>query len=226
MVLREGQARGVPQLATKLVRDLDEEEAMTLARIGAAVTRAESILLRKRPDEIELIGLYDRSRPAEGAIDTSRFSLPPPPVEARERIETRISHHLSIKEIFEPRRGSRPPSAPDGPPKIREPARALFLPVAAAVLERLAAAVKSYSQALFILTIIEDAAGKKRLIVGIVVLDDAGLLRAVDPSAELVEASGRMVEADAHDGNGPWRKLSARITPKPDGGATLHVDVR
>ena len=85
-----------------------------------------------------------------------------------------------------------------------------------------------FHQALFVLTVATDASSgveKRRLIVMLVAVDGAGVLRQVDPSHELVEISARMVEADRLDGNGPWRKLSARITPKADGGATLHVDV-
>ena len=70
-----------------------------------------------------------------------------------------------------------------------------------------------------------EAPGKRRLVVQLVALDVTGMLRALDPPTSLIEATARMIEADEKDGNGPWRKLSARITPKPDGGATLHVDV-
>ena len=52
-----------------------------------------------------------------------------------------------------------------------------------------------------------------------------GILRALDPPVDVVEAAVSMVEADRREGNVHWRKLSARITPKADGGATLHVDV-
>ncbi|GEM_PF-2116895 len=165
-----------------------------------------------------------------------------------------------ITEIYEPRstpksRGAhRPPASsaegtpaasssegttpshrpqPSLPPerKIREPARAIFVPVATSVLATLAKAVPGYQQALFVVTVIhpESSAApherKRRLVVTLVAVDASGLLRAIDPSHELVEATARMVEADQADGNGPWRKLSARITPKPDGGATLNVDV-
>ena len=69
------------------------------------------------------------------------------------------------------------------------------------------------------------AGEKRRRVVVLVANDASGVLRALDPSRELIEAAARMVEADRTDGNGPWRKLTARITPKPDGGATLNVDV-
>jgi hypothetical protein len=113
---------------------------------------------------------------------------------------------------------------------VREPPRELFLPVASAALSALASASTGYVQALFVVTHevreppTPGAIGRKGIVVQLVVIDRAGLLRAVDPPAELVDAAARLVEADGAAG-GRWRKLAARITPKPDGGASLHVDV-
>ena len=138
-------------------------------------------------------------------------------------------------------RASSPPAAatpasvppPQGVAKrLREPSRALFLPVANAALAALARGSKGYLQGLFVLTL-DHAAGdpragasdKRRVVVQLVVIDAAGILRALDPALEVVEAAVAMVEADRREGNGEWRKLSARITPKSDGGATLNVDV-
>lgn len=128
--------------------------------------------------------------------------------------------------------GSSPPvAAPAAPRPVREPSRALFLPVATVALAALARASQGYVQGLFVLTV--DNVGstdgraeeKRRLAVQLVVIDAAGLLRSLDPPSELVEAAARMVEADQREGNASWRKLSARVTPKADGGATLHVEV-
>jgi hypothetical protein len=111
--------------------------------------------------------------------------------------------------------------------KVREPSRAIFLPVANAALTALARGSKGYLQALFAVTLDRESpsADSRRIVVQLVVIDAAGILRALDPPADVVEAAAAMVEADRRDGNGHWRKLSARITPKADGGATLHVDV-
>lgn len=165
-----------------------------------------------------------------------------------------------IREIFEPRSGSSPPRAmstatggsgfggtpasapppsasaspsPSSPPvakKLREPSRALFVPVANAALAALTRGSKSYLQGLFVVTLDREpregtTSEKRRIVVQLVVIDAAGILRALDPPDDLVEAAAAMVDADRREGNGHWRKLSARITPKPDGGATLHVDV-
>ena len=122
------------------------------------------------------------------------------------------------------------PSMPPVARTLQEPSRALFLPVANAALASLQRGSKSYLQGLFVVTLDREpseptTSDKRRIVVQLVVIDAAGILRALDPPSDLVEAAAKMVEADRREGNGQWRKLSARITPKADGGATLHVDV-
>ena len=244
VVFREGQARGVPQLAMSVVGDLEQEDAATLVKLGALVARAEAIHERMVGSDVEYVGLFERPRPSD-ADAASRFSVPPPPVAERAHSSApppRAYRSMPpIREIYEPRTsGSRPPvaaspsksSASTVPPppdpavkKLREPSRALFLPVANAALAALTRGSKGYLQGLFVLTLDTEGRGTRRLMVQLVVIDTAGILRALDPPLDVIEAAAAMVEADRQDGNGSWRKLSARITPKADGGATLHVDV-
>ncbi len=262
VIAREGQSRGVPQLAMSVVGDLDEEDAATLARLGMIVARGEGMAFRRidpsRTDararqsatldeEIAFIGLFDSPRPRDGEIpDPSRYSVPPPPVGSRTPATQDATSSPSgargssppgapyrslppIREVYGPRSSPRTVKVPEAETKIREPARSIFLPVAVAVQSALAKVVPGYQQGLFVLTVdpeISAGSGEKRRLVVVLVANDAsGVLRALDPSRELIEAAARMVEADRTDGNGPWRKLTARITPKPDGGATLNVDV-
>jgi hypothetical protein len=264
VVFREGQARGVPQLAMSVVGDLDEDEAKTLVELGALMARAEAVHGRVAGAEVEFLGLFERPRPSDGSSvpppRESRISVPPPPVTARSDSKApppRAYRSIPpIREIFEPRTSSSPPRSPPSvpprapadpaatrsvasspppgataPTKLREPSRALFLPAASAALAALARSSKGYLQGLFVVTLDgrEGAeprpAGRQGIVVQLVAIDAAGILRALDPPAELVEAAAAMVAADLREGNGHWRKLSARITPKPDGGATLHVDV-
>jgi hypothetical protein len=121
-----------------------------------------------------------------------------------------------------PARASAPPPAPAAP---REPAREDFLPVANGALAALATKCAGYKQGLLVVTIDDAVHEKRRFVVQLVVLDEHGVLRALDPPSELVEAAARMIEADRRRAGAAWRKLSARITPKPDGGATLVVDM-
>jgi len=295
LVFREGQARGVPQLAMSVVGGIDLEEARTLASLGALVSQATSIHERSAGGDVEFVGLFQRPRPTEAAPERageSRFSVPPPPVaEAPHRPASSppAAAYRSlppIREIYAPRTGgSRPPGAPvrpggvasgsgsdrgraiassppSSPPagasaaspaspaspapaaspaspaspapaalrRVREPSRALFLPVATIALAALARASQGYVQGLFVVVVDTVSSGgsgddKRRLSVQLVVIDAAGLLRSLDPPNDLVEAAAFMVDADQREGNGTWRKLSARVTPKADGGATLHVEV-
>lgn len=305
LVFKEGLARNVPQLTMSVVAELDEEEAATLARLGALVARADGLHVQYDAERIEFFGLFDSPGPMQTA-PPSRYSVPPPRSESPRPPTARKATSSAppsapyrslppIREIYEPRgrtRGDdrrldealadplaeipRPPIPPAPetrradsflPPPleederplsdleqtverealalamadssresapfraapavaIREPARAILMPVASAVIAALAKAHPAYRQGLFVVTVDPDVPfGKRRLVVVLVAIDEAGFLRSLDPAAELVEAAARMVEADAATGNGPWRKLSARITPKVDGGATLHVDV-
>ena len=221
---------------------------------GLAIRRMDPAKLDPRAghtvggeEEIAFIGLFDSPRPREGEIpDPSRYSVPPPPTTSRTSGAQAPMPSASgsrgssppgapyrslppIQEVYGPRSLPRAARALQPEKKIREPARSVFLPVAIAVQTALAKVVPGYQQALFVLTVdpeVSAGSGEKRRLVVVLVANDAtGMLRALDPARELVEAAARMVEADRTDGNGPWRKLTARITPKPDGGATLHVDV-
>lgn len=246
VIFREGQTRGVPQLSMSVVGDLDQEDATMIVKLGALVARAEAMHERKVGEDLEFVGLFDRPQPSEVIEPASRFSVPPPPVAERAHSSgppPRAYRSIPpIKEIYEPRTGgSRPPgpitapvtrnSISTAPPppvvakKLREPSRALFLPVATAALAALSRGSKGYLQGLFVLTVDTAGSGTRRLMVQLVVIDTAGILRALDPPTDVIEAAAAMVEADRLDGNGTWRKLAARITPKQDGGATLHVDV-
>jgi hypothetical protein len=248
VIAQEGQSRGAPQLTVSLVPDLDEADAITLARLGVVVARGEGMQILRLEGELRFLGLFDSPRPktrTPPAAVASRYSVPPPPVApaSRQSGSTPAGKPPSgppsayrsippIREIYAPR--STPGSAPDvktrrpseanEEAKVREPSRALFVPVATAALTALGKVVPRFQQAIFVISMMGDGPSR-RLGVLLVAVDASGVLRALDPTTELVEAAGRMVEADRQDGNGPWRKLSARITPKPDGGATLHVDV-
>jgi hypothetical protein len=93
------------------------------------------------------------------------------------------------------------------------------VPVANIAIASLSRRCPGYLQALLVITVAVERAAKRGLVVQLVALDAQQQLRALDPPMELVEAAATIAD-DAR-----WWKLTARITPKPDGGATLHVDV-
>lgn len=228
-IAREGVARNIPQLSVSVVGELTEEEAFTLARLGVIVARGEGIEVRRTEGEVTFVGLFDSARPkTTPQEEPTRYSVPPPDVKeiAVTKSVPPPSGGVIYRSFPPPMRELQKPSEP--PARIREPARAIFVPVATLVLAQLTKLSPGYQQGLFILSLLPGAeveAERLRLGVVLVAVDAAGVLRALDPTLDLVEATARMVDADRRDGNGPWRKLSARITPKPDGGATLNVDV-
>ncbi|MGC4079447.1 MAG: hypothetical protein QM702_20890 [Rubrivivax sp.] len=202
-IFREGQARGIPQLSMSLVGELDIEEAVALARLGALVARAEALHVRHVGKDVQYIGLFERPRPSEQAAEARISVPPPPPAPARETPAAPPRAYRSlppIREIWEPRTGgSRPPaSSSSAPPPVavppaprvprtslREPAREIFLPVANAALGALARKCAGYKQGLFVITVDEESSReKRRLIVQLVAVDAQGLLVALDPPAE------------------------------------------
>ena len=234
LVFKEGQTRGVPQLSMSVVNDVTEEEAMFLVRLGAVAARADGIHVKKKDgdeDSIEIIGLFESSRPSDRlkASSANRISVPPPPVAPSFPTPTPRPAHRSlppapaITELYEPRPGSRPPAIPrDEPvdtPLSVPPAREHFLPIANMAIAWCARRSPGYRQGLLVMTVDRDDRRGRHLVVQLVVIDVEGQLLALDPPVELVEAAAAM------SGEARWRKLTARITPKPDGGATLHVDV-
>lgn len=241
LVFKEGQSRGVPQLSMSVVNDVDEEEALTLARLGAVAARADGVHIQKKEgddDTVEVIGLFESSRPSDrlkaAVANVDRISVPPPPVIASRPTPTpapRAAYRSlpplpPIKEIYEPRRSSRPPRTgssmdrdePIDLPPPSGPDRERFVPLANMAIVWIAKRAPGATQGLLVITVDNDAP-RRHLVVQLAVIDATGMLRALDPPIELVEAAAAMT-ADAH-----WRRLTARITPKPDGGATLHVDV-
>lgn len=226
LVFREGQSRGVPQLAMSVVNDVDGEEAMTLARLGAVAARADGIhMQRLDEDNVELIGLFESSRPGDRLRSDNRISVPPPAVTPRAPTPVPRAGYRSlppIREIYEPRRSSKPPGVdrdePAEPPPQSKPSRSSILPLANLAVATMSQKCPGFSQGLLVVTVDVDVP-KRHLVVQLVALDADGLLRALDPPRDLVEAAATMI------GDAPWRKVTARITPKPDGGATLHVDV-
>lgn len=233
LVFREGQLQGVPQLSMSVVNDLDEEEAKMLATLGALAAHAEDVFVRKDQGNVEFFGLFDAPTPRSPSPGPAKFSVPPPPVVQKEELvrhSTPPPPYRSLPPVAMPAVSARDAIGNGSGParRVREPSREVFLPAAQAALTALLQASPGYLQALFVVTVDTDIANpvvKRRLIVQLIVLDAAGFLRALDPPRALLEAASAMIDADRREENGTWRKVSARITPKPDGGASLHVDV-
>lgn len=210
LVFKEGQAKSVPQLSMSVVNDVTDEEAMTLARLGAVAARADDVHVKDKEgdeDSVEVIGLFESSRPSDRlrVASANRISVPPPPVAPSSPTPTPRPAHRSlppVTELYEPRNE-----------------RTQLVPIANMAIAWCGQRSPGFQQGLLVMTVDDDSRRGRHLVVQLVVIDVEGQLRALDPPVELVEAAAAM-SIDAR-----WRKLAARITPKPDGGATLHVDV-
>lgn len=120
-----------------------------------------------------------------------------------------------------------PTSSPSSsaPTPVREPSRAIFFPVAQLALGSVAAAMpQGFHQALLSITL-DLAEAKSRFFVQLVASDARGELVSLDPSRELLDATGKMIGDDARDGNGRWRRLVARLRATARG-ASVDVEVK
>ncbi|MGZ3452743.1 MAG: DUF6882 domain-containing protein [Polyangiales bacterium] len=123
-----------------------------------------------------------------------------------------------------------PPRVPTPPPPaitaaIREPNRAIFMPVASAALADLVSVAPGFGQALVVVRVeVESASSKGRFFVQLVCSDESGELVSLDPSRALLDAAAKFIGDDVRDGNGRWKKLVARLRPTPRG-ASVDVEV-
>jgi hypothetical protein len=98
------------------------------------------------------------------------------------------------------------------------------MPVAQVALGDVAAAVPGFGQALVVVRVELDAQGKGKFFVQVVARDGHGDLVPIDPSRALLDAAAKLIADDARDGNGRWRRLSARLRPTVRG-ASVDVEV-
>ncbi len=150
-----------------------------------------------------------RSIPPVRPIDVSPDDLEEPQIPAPPRL---------------PSHTPTPPPLVVSRAPIREPSRETFMPVAQAALGDVTSTVPGFGQALVVVRVEVDAHGKGRFFVQLVAANAAGDLTPVDPSRALLDAVAKLIADDARDGNGRWRRLSARLRPTPRG-ASVDLEV-
>lgn len=216
-----------PPVSAKDPRDRDTPKP---ARAIRSIPPIREIAATARPDaRAELDD--DEPSPARASSPPVRPqaqprppSVPPQPKPPRDRESVRKAPSIPPPAAKAP---SNPPKAPSVPPKapsVPPPAsrRDAVRPVANAALTALAQMCEGYKQALVVLNVEPGASGeKRRFFVQLVAIDADGLLQSLDPPTPLVDAAAVLLESESS----LFRKLTARFTPKPDGGATLVVDV-
>lgn len=125
-----------------------------------------------------------------------RFSIPPPP----------------RTPLFTPR--DIRPFAAGAPSPIPAVDREGIVPVSNAAVARLSAHSPGFQQGLLVVM-----GGGAPATVMLVTVDLQGMLALVEPGTALVDAARALSSSAA------FQRITARIVPKPDGGASLHVDI-
>jgi hypothetical protein len=100
---------------------------------------------------------------------------------------------------------------------IRDPSRELFRPVAQLALGALMNRFTNGFHQAIVLVNVDAVDGRLRFSVSILAADERHDLFVLDPSRELLEAVGKLLSDDMREGNGRWRRLSARLTPTARG---------
>jgi hypothetical protein len=149
-------------------------------------------------------------------------SAPPPPRETRSAAPPPPVAHATPGPL-----ASGPASVAAASPAlpVREPSPSVFRPVAQLVLGALSLAMPNgFREALFLMSLdVQD--GKGRFYVHVVGASPTGELVTIDPSRELLEATAKMVGDDAREGNGRWRRLTAKLA-STEQGVAVDLEVK
>lgn len=103
------------------------------------------------------------------------------------------------------------------PAVVRDPSRELFRPVAQLALGALMNRFTNGFHQAIVLVNVDAVDARLRFSVSILAADERHDLYVLDPSRELLEAVGKLLAEDVREGNGRWRRLSARLTPTARG---------
>jgi hypothetical protein len=225
-VMREGEAQGIEQLRANHISSIPEDDAVLVAHLAAHIARANGVLRLPEGEHFVFFALYEipHPNPARGG-----FSVAPAAMPAAQSSETSLPALISDVTLAPQH---VPPPAESGPVltrpsaerPIREPGRLVLTPLAQQAAVDLARVMPGYTQALLVVSVNRQEA-KGRFFVVLVATDAEGVMHALEPTSKTVEATANMIRTDSVDGNGPWRRLVLRFTPKPGGGAKLSIEI-
>ncbi len=107
---------------------------------------------------------------------------------------------------------------------VREPSREIFLPVAQVAFSAIHGMYPNgFHQGLLVI-VVDASEGRARFSAVIVASDEKHDLTMVESPRDLIEAVSKMIAADARSGNGPWRRLTARLS-RTTRGASVEIVV-
>jgi hypothetical protein len=179
----------------------DENEAAMLCRVAAYYAQATAMVRQPQGDRVNYFAVFAANTrpPIVPDLDIVR-TLPPPAVMPR------------VPDLDLGPRPSASASAPaPAPSAVREPARALLLPLVHIARGLLRRTFGERARRALVIVTVDTARDKARFFVTLVGSNDAGELAAIDTTRDLLDAAGVMLGEDARSGNGRWRKLVVHV---------------
>jgi hypothetical protein len=249
-VYAAGQSHGVRLLTSPQPVVHDEREAVLLANVCAALAKARGVHLAQSGDRMTFYALYDPRKPSAA----SEPEVTPLPATEGESTVVHHDSLIPVGEPISPVTTTRqpimsmPPSTfgplppvrlpPLKAPRIenaplppatesplREPDRALVMPLAKLAMTAVVTHLTSgFQQALVTLDLQVQENRRARFYVVIVASDMDGNLVAVPTPQGIMEAARDLIAEDARQGNGRWRRLTARLRNRPTG-ISVRVEV-
>lgn len=243
-----GQTHGVKILTSPQPIVRSEREAVLLANVCATLSKADGVHLQQSGDRMTFYALYSTKDSGPERVAPNRPSAPTEGdsavvyhdslLPAHEPLPPVGSTRQPIMSIAPPSFGPLPdvhpppmrviestaPPAPS-PPVVREPERSLVMPLAKLALASVVTHLPTgFQQALITLDLQVQEGGKARFYVVVVATDLEGNLIAVPTPQGLMEAARDLIAEDARQGNGRWRRMTARMKNKPTG-ISVRVNV-
>lgn len=224
-VMREGEAQGIEQLRANHISNIPEDDAMLVASVAAHIARANAILRVPEGEHFVFYALYEIPNPARAAFSVAPGAMASPSQSSETSLPALFSDVTLPPQNVPPPAESGPVLArPSSDRPIREPGRLVLTPLAQQAAIDLARVMPTYTQALLVISVNRQEA-RGRFFVVLVASDAEGVMHALEPTSKTVEATANMIRTDSVDGNGPWRRLVLRFTPKPTGGAKLSIEI-
>jgi len=180
-----------------------DDDAAVLCRVAAYFAHATMMLRQEIGDRINYFAVFAANTRAPMVAEREVVrTLPPPPIAPT---TTPALHPLM--------------------PAVREPARALVLPVVHVANTMVQRAFAGRARSALLIVNVDTSRDKARFYVTLVAAADNGDLAAIDTTRVLLDASGTLLAEDARSGNGRWRKLVVRIECEGEGAAIRHCEV-
>ncbi len=179
----------------------NEEDAAMLCRLAAYFSHSTALLRQDVDDRINFYAVFAANTRAPIIPDRDVVRTLPPPAVA------------PVPQVDVP------------PPPVREPGRALLLPLVYLANNLVRQAFNDQASRALLIINVDISRDKARFFVTLVATTKDGDLGSVDTTRDLLDSAGNMLAEDARTGNGRWRKLVIRIDCEGEGASIGRCEV-